>query len=84
MLSGSPRTLKIFGQQLLNFFQYCSWQWGRSLPNIPMVIVSLGFVSLGMFPAPLGGKVAPPPGRGLQMPSEKYTGLLALILTYTS
>jgi hypothetical protein len=47
MLSGSPRTLKIFGQQLLNFFQYCSWQWGRSLPNIPMVIVSLVFVSLG-------------------------------------
>jgi hypothetical protein len=47
MLSGSPRTFKIFGQQLLNFFQYCSWQWGRSLPNIPMVIVSLVFVSLG-------------------------------------
>jgi hypothetical protein len=47
MLSGSPRTLKIFGQQLINFFQYCSWQWGRSLPNIPMVIVSLVFVSLG-------------------------------------
>jgi len=42
------RTLKMFGQQLLNFFQYCSWQWGRSLPNIPMVFVSLVFVSLGM------------------------------------
>jgi len=42
------RTLKLFGQQLLNFFQYCSWQWGRSLPNIPMVFVSLVFVSLGM------------------------------------
>jgi len=41
------RTLKMFGQQLLNFFQYCSWQWGRSLPNAPMVIVSLVFVSLG-------------------------------------
>src|SRR5258708_13778234 len=42
------RSLKMFGQQLLNFFQYCSWQWGRSLPNIPMVFVSLVFVSLGM------------------------------------
>jgi hypothetical protein len=42
------RTLKMFGQQLLNFFQYCSWQWGRSLPNIAMVLVSLVFVSLGM------------------------------------
>ncbi len=42
------RTLKMFGQQLLNFFQYCSWQWGRALPNIPMVFVSLVFVSLGM------------------------------------
>jgi transmembrane protein TMEM260 (protein O-mannosyltransferase) len=41
------RTLKMFGQQLLNFFQYCSWQWGRSLPNIPMVMVALVFVSLG-------------------------------------
>jgi len=47
MLPGSPRTLKIFGQQLLNFFQYCTWQWGRSLPLIPMVIVALAFVSLG-------------------------------------
>ncbi len=42
------RTLNLFGQQLLNFFQYCSWQWGRTLPNIPMVFVSLVFVSLGM------------------------------------
>jgi len=42
------RTLAMFGQQLLNFFQYCSWQWGRSLPNVPMVIMALGFVSLGM------------------------------------
>jgi hypothetical protein len=42
------RTLKMFGQQLINFFQYCSWQWGRSLPNIAMVLVSLVFVSLGI------------------------------------
>ena len=41
------RTLKLFGQQLINFFQYCSWQWGRSLPFVPMVIVALLFVSLG-------------------------------------
>ena len=43
------RTLKIFGQQLLNFFQYCSWQWGRSLPTAVMVGVALLFVSLGVF-----------------------------------
>jgi hypothetical protein len=48
MVPGAPRTLKIFGQQLLNFFQYCSWQWGRALPFVPMVLVALVFVSLGM------------------------------------
>ncbi len=48
MLPGSPRTLTVFGQQLVNYFQYCSWQWGRSLPFAAMVIVALGFVSLGM------------------------------------
>jgi hypothetical protein len=42
------RTLKVFGQQLINFFQYCSWQWGRSLPNAIMVGVALLFVSLGV------------------------------------
>ncbi|HYU29227.1 MAG TPA: DUF2723 domain-containing protein [Gemmatimonadales bacterium] len=48
MLPGSPRTLTVFGQQLVNYFQYCSWQWGRSLPFAAMVMVALGFVSLGM------------------------------------
>jgi len=48
MLAGSPRTLAVFGQQLVNYFQYCSWQWGRSLPLAAMVVVALVFVSLGM------------------------------------
>jgi hypothetical protein len=47
---GNPgRTLTVFGQQFLNYFQYCSWQWGRSLPFAAMVAVALGFVSLGIF-----------------------------------
>jgi hypothetical protein len=41
------RTLLIFGQQLVNFFQYCSWQWGRALPLPAMVGVALVFMSLG-------------------------------------
>ena len=28
-----------FGQQFVNYFQYCSWQWGRSLPVAAMVVV---------------------------------------------
>ncbi|OLC07629.1 MAG: hypothetical protein AUH41_09990 [Gemmatimonadetes bacterium 13_1_40CM_66_11] len=47
MVPGSPRTLTVFGQQFLNYFQYCSWQWGRALPFVPMVIVALVFVTLG-------------------------------------
>jgi len=43
------RTLKVFGQQFFNYFVYCSWQWGRSLPFVGTVIVALGFVSLGVF-----------------------------------
>ncbi len=49
MMPGDPRTLKIFGQQFVNFFQYCSWQWGRSLPAVAMVVVALVFVTLGIF-----------------------------------
>ena len=46
---GNPgRTLVIFGQQFLNYFQYCSWQWGRSLPFAGTVGVALGFVTLGI------------------------------------
>jgi len=48
MVPGEARTLKIFGQQFVNFFQYCSWQWGRSLPAVAMVVVALVFVTLGM------------------------------------
>lgn len=47
MLPGSPRTLTVFGQQLVNYFQYCSWQWARSLPLAAMIAVALAFVSLG-------------------------------------
>ena len=43
------RTLTLFGQQLLNYFQYCSWQWGRSLPLSMMVGAALLFVTLGVF-----------------------------------
>ena len=46
MVPGASRTLAVFGQQLLNYFQYCSWQWGRGLPVVPMVIVALGFFTL--------------------------------------
>ena len=48
--AGNPgRTLAIFGQQFVNYFQYSSWQWGRSLPLGAMVAVALLFVTLGVF-----------------------------------
>ena len=56
MMPGDPRTLKIFGQQFVNFFQYCSWQWGRSLPAVAMVVVALVFVTLGIFGFEFAGR----------------------------
>jgi len=47
MLPGSPRTLTVFVQQLVNYFQYYSWQWARALPLPAMVLVSLVFALLG-------------------------------------
>ncbi|MFN2572617.1 MAG: DUF2723 domain-containing protein [Gemmatimonadales bacterium] len=47
--AGNPgRTLTMFGQQLLNYFQYFSWQWARALPFVVMVAVSLVFLTLGI------------------------------------
>lgn len=52
LLSPGPenhgRTLLMFGQQLVNFFQYCSWQWARALPIPAMAGVSLLFVTLAI------------------------------------
>src|SRR6184192_2652635 len=31
--AGQPRTLELFGQQLLNWVQYFGWQWGRDLKD---------------------------------------------------
>src|SRR6266581_4346515 len=47
MVPGAARTLNVFGQQFLNYFQYCSWQWARGLPFAPMVIAALVFFTLG-------------------------------------
>src|SRR5437773_11246536 len=46
MVPGAARTLNVFGQQFLNYFQYCSWQWARGLPFAPMVIAPLAFFPL--------------------------------------
>jgi len=47
MVPGGFRTPAVFGEQFVNFLQYCSWQWARAWPAIPMVAVSLVFVTLG-------------------------------------
>ncbi|PYP40553.1 MAG: hypothetical protein DMD48_03075, partial [Gemmatimonadetes bacterium] len=65
MLAGSPRTLAVFGQQLVNYFQYYSWQWARGLPLIDMVLVSLVFALLG--------------GVGLQFLRRRDAGLAYLL-----
>jgi hypothetical protein len=47
---GNPgRTLALVGQQFVNYFQYCAWQWGRGLPLPAMITVALVFVTLGVF-----------------------------------
>ena len=43
------RSITLFVQQLINYFQYCGWQWARSLPNIAMAAVALLYVTLGFF-----------------------------------
>ena len=43
------RTLVMFGMQLVNYFQYCAWQWARALPAPAMVVASLPYVALGIF-----------------------------------
>jgi len=41
------RTLTMFGQQLLSYSLYYSWQWARALPPVVMVSVALIFATLG-------------------------------------
>ncbi len=46
---GNPgRTLTLFGQQFVNYFQYYLWQWGRSLPLAGLVPAAVGFGVLGV------------------------------------
>ncbi|HXO86492.1 MAG TPA: hypothetical protein VN803_13310, partial [Gemmatimonadales bacterium] len=42
------RTLAMFGYQFVNFFQYCSWQWGRTLPLPATILLALVFTALGV------------------------------------
>ena len=43
------RNIILIGQQLINYFVYCGWQWARSLPNVGMYVVSLVYATLGFF-----------------------------------
>jgi hypothetical protein len=46
--SGNPgRTAAMFLQQVINYFQYWSWQWGRTLPLAGMLLTTLLFTVLG-------------------------------------
>ena len=47
MLPGSPRTLTVFGQQLFNYLEYFTWQWGRSLLPAARLIAFIIFLVLG-------------------------------------
>jgi transmembrane protein TMEM260 (protein O-mannosyltransferase) len=44
------RTLTMFGYQFVNYFQYCSWQWGggRTLPLPATAVLVLVFTLLGV------------------------------------
>jgi hypothetical protein len=46
---GNPgRTATLFFQQLVNYFQYWSWQWGRALSLVGVVATTLLFTVLGV------------------------------------
>ena len=46
---GNPgRTAALFFQQLINYFQYWSWQWGRALSLAGVVATTLLFTVLGV------------------------------------
>ncbi len=47
MVPGSPRTLTVFGQQLFNYIEYFTWQWGRSLLPAGRLIAFIIFLILG-------------------------------------
>ena len=42
------RTLKLFAQQIFNYGQYFTWQWGRSLHWVGTLFVTLVYVLLGL------------------------------------
>jgi len=42
------RTLKLFAQQIFNYGQYFTWQWGRSLNWVGTLFVTLVYVLLGL------------------------------------
>ena len=46
--AGQPRTLELMAQQVLNWAQYFSWQWGRDLKeNVQLALAVLfGFIGL--------------------------------------
>jgi hypothetical protein len=65
---GNPgRTITIFGQQFVNYFQYSAWQWGRALPLPLMIVAALSFVSLGVF--------------GFNVARRRDAGIARLLLT---
>ncbi len=43
------RTITLFGQQLINYFVYCGWQWARTLPVVAMSAVSIAYATLAFF-----------------------------------
>ncbi len=42
------RTVTLFAQQLVNYGQYFSWQWGRSLGELPALIPMMLYAALGL------------------------------------
>lgn len=42
------RSVTLFGQQLLNYVQYWSWQWGRDWPAPVQALLSVGVAALGL------------------------------------
>ncbi|MEX2156029.1 MAG: DUF2723 domain-containing protein [Gemmatimonadales bacterium] len=42
------RTGTLVVQQFINYFQYWSWQWGRALPLVGVLVTTLVFTGLGV------------------------------------
>jgi hypothetical protein len=82
-----PRTAGLIGHQLLNYFQYFDWQWGRALadsevPGNARLPVTLLFLGLGLLGVALAIRAGPGWGTYIGVLTATLTVLLVFYLNF--